>query len=62
MNNYKISLASRYYDRTDAIIRGLVKPPDVDLKVVYIDHVKTICTRLFRGEFDVTECSFAEFV
>jgi len=62
MNNYKISLASRYYDRTDAIIRGLVKPPDVDLKVDHIDHVKTIFTRMFRGEFDVSEFSFAEFV
>ncbi len=62
MNNYNISLASRYYDRTDAIIRGLVKPPDVDLKVVHIDHVKTIFTRMFRGEFDVSEFSFAEFV
>ncbi len=62
MNNYKISLASRYYDRTDAIIRGLVKPADFDLKVFQIDHVQSLFTRMFRGEFDVSEFSLAEFV
>ncbi len=62
MDNYKISLASRYYDRTDAIIRGLVKPPDFDLKVFQIDHVQSLFTRMFKGEFDVSEFSLAEFV
>ncbi len=62
MNNYRISLACRDYDRTDAIIRGLVKLPDFDLKVFQIDHVQNLFTRMFKGEFDVSEFSFAEFV
>ncbi len=62
MEPYKITLACRSYDRTEAIIRGLVKPSGVDLVVNQIDQPRILFTRMFKGEFDVAEFSLAEYV
>ena len=62
MEPYKITLACRNYDRTEAIIRGLVKPSGVDLEVNQVDQPRILFTRMFNGEFDVSEFSLAEYV
>ncbi len=62
MEPYKITLACRNYDRTAAIIHGQVKPSGVDLEVTQIDRPRILFTRMFNGEFDVAEFSFAEHV
>ena len=62
MEPYRITLACRNYDRTAAIIHGQVKPSGVDLEVTQIDRPRLLFTRMFNGEFDVAEFSFAEHV
>ncbi len=62
MEPYKITLGCRNYDRTEAIIRGHVKPSGVDLEVTQIDQPRILFTRMFKGEFDVAEFSLAEYV
>jgi len=62
MEPYKITLACRNYDRTEAIIRGLVKTSGVDLEVNQIDQPRILFSRMFKGEFDVAEFSLAEYV
>jgi len=62
MEPYKITLACRNYDRTEAIIRGLVKPSGVNLEVTQIDRPRILFTRTFNGEFDVSGFSIAEYV
>ena len=62
MANYKISLACLHYDRTDAILRQRIKPEGIDLQVVELNDVRDGFLRMFRGEFDVSEFSLAEYV
>ena len=62
MEPYKISLGCRSYDRTEAIIRGSIKPSGVNLEVTQIDQPRVLFTRMFNGEFDVSEFSLAEYV
>lgn len=62
MPNDKITLACRNYDRTQAIIRGLIKIPGIDLHVIEMSDVPKMFTGLFKGEFDASEMSLAELV
>jgi len=62
MPNDRISLASRNYDGVNAILRGLIKIPGVDLQVMEMVSVADMFTRMFKGQFDVSEMSFAELV
>lgn len=62
MAQYKIRLACRNYDRTEAIIRGSIKLSGVNLEVTQIDQPRVLFTRMFDGEFDVSEFSLAEYV
>jgi len=62
MPNYKIALACRNNDRVNAIIRGQVKPEGIDLQVKEMDSVPRMVERMFKGEYDVSEFSLAEFV
>ena len=62
MSNTRITLACRNYDRTQAIIRGLVKIPGIDLHVIEMSDVPKMFTGLFKGEFDASEMSLAELV
>jgi len=62
MQNYRITLACRNYDRTQAVIYGLVKPPGVDLQVVETTNMPQMFSGMFHGEYDVSEMSLAELV
>ena len=62
MADYDITLACRNYDRTQAILRGLVKVEGIKLKVLEMDSVPEMFSRFFRGEYDVSEFSLAELV
>ncbi len=62
MPNDRITLASRNYDGVNAILRGLIKIPGVDLQVMEMVSVADMFTRMFKGQFDVSEMSFAELV
>jgi len=62
MQSYRVTLACRNYDRTSAIIHGLVKAEGIDLQVFEIDSAPHMFTRMFRGEFDVSEFTLAELV
>ena len=57
-----IRLACRNYDGTNAIIRGLVEIPGVDVEVVEQVSVQGMFAAMFNGEFDVSEMSLAELV
>ncbi len=62
MSNYKIKLACGPYDRTSAIVHGLVKIPGVDLEVIEMDETPRMFSGMFRGEYDASEMSLAELV
>lgn len=62
MANDQITLACRNYDRTQAIIRGLVKIPGTDLRVFEMSDVVRMFTGLLKGEYGVSEMSLAEVV
>ncbi len=49
MSNYKIKLACGPYDRTSAIVHGLVKIPGVDLEVIEMDETPSFFSGMFRG-------------
>ncbi len=58
----KISLACRNYDRTQAILRGLVKIPGIEIELHEMTSVPRMFAGFFRGEFDVSEFSLAELI
>lgn len=62
MRDYKITLACRNYDRTQAIVRGLVTAEGIKLKVLEMSSVPRMFSGFFRGEYDVSEFSLAELV
>lgn len=57
-----ITLACRNYDGTSAILRGILKPAGIHLRVFEENDVPKLFTRMFNGEFDVSEMSLAELV
>ncbi|MEE8473182.1 MAG: hypothetical protein V3S82_08440 [Dehalococcoidia bacterium] len=62
MKSYRVTLACKNYDRTQAVIRGLVKAPGIDLQVVEMTSVPEMFAGMFRGEYDASEMSLAELV
>ncbi len=60
--NYRITLACQNYDRTHAVIHGLIKANGIDLQVVEMNNAGKMTTGMFNGEYDVSEFSFAEHV
>ena len=62
MQRYPITLACRNYDRTSAILRDVVTPPEVDLRTVEMTSVPAMVSAMFKGEYDVSEMSLAELV
>lgn len=62
MANYKATLACGNYDRTIAVIRGLVKLKGVDLRVVEMNDVVNMFTGVFKGKYDAGEMSLAELI
>ena len=62
MADYRVALACRNYDRTQAVIRGTAKAEGVDLRVVESTSVPKMFGGLVNGEYDVAEFSMAELV
>ncbi len=62
MANYKLTLVCANYDRTSAIIHGLIKPSGFDLNVIEMNDVVRMFSGMFRGEYDASEMSLAELV
>ncbi len=62
MSGFRVTLACKHYDRTQAVIRGLVKAPGIDLQVVEKTSVPEMFSGMFRGEYDASEMSLAELV
>lgn len=62
MSNYKITLGCRHYDRTEAILRGLVKPDGVDLEIAERSDPSAMVREMIDGKYDVAEFSMAEYV
>lgn len=60
--DHTITLACRNYDGTNAILRGLVRPEGIDLRVTEVNDVPKMFTAMFKGEYDVSEMSLAELV
>jgi hypothetical protein len=55
-----ITLACRNYDGTNAIIRGALRLPGINLKVDEVNDVVKMFSGMFKGEYDVAEMSLAE--
>lgn len=62
MAKNKITLACGKYDRTAAIIHGLIKPSGLELDVIEMNDVVRMFLGMFRGEYDASEMSLAELV
>lgn len=58
----KIRLACRNYDGTNAILRGIVSAPGVDLEVKECDDVAGMFSGMFKKQYDVSEMSLAELI
>ncbi len=57
-----ITLACRNYDGTNAIIRGALRLPGINLKVDEVNDVVKMFSGMFKGEYDVAEMSLAEMI
>ncbi len=62
MPNYKITLACRHYDRTEAILRGLIKPDGINFEVIERSDPSAMVREMIDGKYDVAEFSLAEHV
>jgi 4,5-dihydroxyphthalate decarboxylase len=62
MADASVTLACRNYDGTNAIIRGRVRPPGVNLQVNEVNDVPKMFSGMFNSEYDVSEMSLAELV
>ena len=62
MPDYPITLACRNYDGTNAILRGQLRPPGIDLRAVEVNDVVKMFAGMYKGEYDVSEMSLAETV
>jgi 4,5-dihydroxyphthalate decarboxylase len=58
----EIILACRNSDATNAIVRGMLAPSGVALRVVENNNVPRMFEGMVHGEYDVAEMSMAEFV
>lgn len=62
MAHYKITLACRHYDRTEAIVRGMIKPEGIELDVIERSDPSAMVREMIDGKYDVAEFSLAEYV
>lgn len=62
MSNAKVRLACGPYDRTNALVHGLVKLTGMDLEVIEMNETAQMFRRMIRGEYDASEMSLAELV
>ncbi len=57
-----ITLACRNYDGTNAIIRGALCIPGINLKVNEVNDVVKMFSGMYNGEYDISEMSLAEMI
>ena len=57
-----LRLACRNYDGTNAILRGVLDAPGIELEAVEQARVQDMFAAMYRGEFDASEMSLAELV
>jgi 4,5-dihydroxyphthalate decarboxylase len=62
MANDSLTLACRHYDGTSAIIRGGLRLHGFNLQVNEVNDVPTMFSRMFHGEYDISEMSLAELI
>jgi 4,5-dihydroxyphthalate decarboxylase len=62
MVNQRFTLACRNYDGTNAIHRGLIKIPRVDLQIIEMSNLADMFGSMFRGKLDISEMSLAELI
>lgn len=62
MSNQEVTLSCRNYDGTNALIRGLVKPPGINLRVVEQTSVPAMFKDFFEGKYDISEMSLSELI
>ena len=61
--NLSLTLGSGWYDRTEPLARGWVRPHGIDLDVQTIDDPRELFDRLVsRGDLDIAEFSSSEYV
>ena len=57
-----ITLACQHYDRTTAIVRGLLQPEGYTLRITEWNSVPPMFAAMFRGDYDASEMSLAELI
>ena len=62
MSDPRLRLACRNYDGTNAILRGVLGAPGIELEAVEQVSVQGMFAAMYRGEFDVSEMSLAELI
>ena len=62
MADAAITLACRNYDGTNAIIRGALCIPGINLKVNEVNDVVQMFSGMYNGEYDISEMSLAEMI
>jgi 4,5-dihydroxyphthalate decarboxylase len=62
MADAAITLACRNYDGTNAIIRGALCIPGINLKVNEVNDVVDMFSGMYNGEYDISEMSLAEMI
>lgn len=60
MSDIRIRLACGPYDRTSAIVHGLVKLPGANFTVFEMEDTARMFAGMFSGEYDASEMSLAE--
>jgi 4,5-dihydroxyphthalate decarboxylase len=58
----RLRLACRNYDGTNAILRGVLDAPGIELEPVEQVSVQGMFAAMYRGEFDASEMSLAELI
>ena len=62
MPNRRLTLACRNYEGTNAILRGLIKMPGVDLEVIEMSNLAGMFGDMFKAKLDISEMSLAELI
>lgn len=62
MSDPRLRLACRNYDGTNAILRGVLDSPGIEVDAVEQVSVQGMFAAMYRGEFDASEMSLAELV
>ena len=62
MPNRRLTLACRNYEGTNAILRGLIKMPGVDLEVIEMSNLAGMFGDMFKAKLDIFEMSLAKLI